>query len=335
MNKEEIAIRLREYNENTNYSLREIAEITDTDIKTVELYHSGKTEPSIDFLIKLSELYNVNIDTLLGKYQTDNLKSKTNKALYAISILSFFVLFIPAIFFNELNIIAAFDYAERYLLIASVLIISLSLSQVVIYHLYMYKNEFNKEYDFRRLLLIINGLMLMLTMFLVIIYQEKSVYMIITNSILVIISVVFNAVRYSRSRTMFERSRTLADNRRIISIISAFMALGFGGFLLIFIEVSDFIYVTICGGILVAYAIYTLLFGKTHLNSRRQAIILMIIPGVVLVYLWTHALIEDPDITLEIALMILLSTTLLSSPALLINYDLLEKKLESGSDNNE
>ena len=58
--------RIRILRENNNYSQREIAEYLGIDRSTYACYELGKTSPSVEVLVALSELYLVSCEFLLG-----------------------------------------------------------------------------------------------------------------------------------------------------------------------------------------------------------------------------------------------------------------------------
>lgn len=58
--------KLKILRENNNYSQRQVAEFLGVDRSTYAYYELGKTTPSIDVLVALSELYHVSCEFLLG-----------------------------------------------------------------------------------------------------------------------------------------------------------------------------------------------------------------------------------------------------------------------------
>ena len=79
--------RIRILRENNNYSQREIAEYLGIDRSTYACYELGKTSPSVEVLVALSELYLVSCEFLLGmkKRLQKNLNLTKGAFLYAIN----------------------------------------------------------------------------------------------------------------------------------------------------------------------------------------------------------------------------------------------------------
>ena len=82
--------RIRILRENNNYSQREIAEYLGIDRSTYACYELGKTSPSVEVLVALSELYLVSCEFLLGikpneKCLQKNLNLTKGAFLYAIN----------------------------------------------------------------------------------------------------------------------------------------------------------------------------------------------------------------------------------------------------------
>lgn len=53
-----------------NLYQRELAEIAGVKLRAYQLYEQGKTEPSIDVLIKFADLFGVTLDQLVGRKPT-------------------------------------------------------------------------------------------------------------------------------------------------------------------------------------------------------------------------------------------------------------------------
>lgn len=59
--------RLREFRLAHAFVQRELAEIAGIKIRAYQLYEQGKTEPSIDVLIKFADVFHVTLDELVGR----------------------------------------------------------------------------------------------------------------------------------------------------------------------------------------------------------------------------------------------------------------------------
>ncbi len=68
--------KLKEYRKKNNYTQIDIAKYLNIDQTTYSCYEIGKSEPSIDTLIKLSNLYNIDINELLGTNSTNYTKEQ-------------------------------------------------------------------------------------------------------------------------------------------------------------------------------------------------------------------------------------------------------------------
>ena len=58
---------LREQREKMGFSQTEVAKRINTSHQNVSRWESGKVLPSIDFCVKLAELYSVSLDELIGR----------------------------------------------------------------------------------------------------------------------------------------------------------------------------------------------------------------------------------------------------------------------------
>ena len=61
---------MRQLREIRNYSQRELSQLIGVSERTLQRYESGESEPTISVLIKLSQLYDVSIDEIVGNYTT-------------------------------------------------------------------------------------------------------------------------------------------------------------------------------------------------------------------------------------------------------------------------
>ena len=64
--KENISQQLRKLRESKNLTQKEVASKLNVDRSTYSYWENAKTEPSIKHLIKLSKIYNVTIDYIIG-----------------------------------------------------------------------------------------------------------------------------------------------------------------------------------------------------------------------------------------------------------------------------
>ncbi|MDY6367573.1 MAG: helix-turn-helix transcriptional regulator [Clostridia bacterium] len=71
-------MRLKEIREELNISQKELAEKLKVSPTNVYNYENGRTEPSIDMLIKIADLLNVSIDYLVGRSNENELLSSNN-----------------------------------------------------------------------------------------------------------------------------------------------------------------------------------------------------------------------------------------------------------------
>ena len=60
------AIRLKSLRTECNYTLQDVANYLSVNKATISYYEQGKRVPSFNNLLKLSELFNVSLDYLLG-----------------------------------------------------------------------------------------------------------------------------------------------------------------------------------------------------------------------------------------------------------------------------
>lgn len=79
--------RIRILRENNNYSQREIAEYLGIDRSTYACYELGKTSPSVEVLVALSELYLVSCEFLLGIKPNEKCNSIEKRILHVINTL--------------------------------------------------------------------------------------------------------------------------------------------------------------------------------------------------------------------------------------------------------
>ena len=79
--------RIRILRENNNYSQREIAEYLGIDRSTYACYELGKTSPSVEVLVALSELYLVSCEFLLGIKPNEKCNSIEKRILHVINAL--------------------------------------------------------------------------------------------------------------------------------------------------------------------------------------------------------------------------------------------------------
>ena len=64
--KDEVNVNLREIRTSREMTVQEIAEYLSCSFSAYSRYETGKREPSIDTLLKLSKLYHVSVDYLIG-----------------------------------------------------------------------------------------------------------------------------------------------------------------------------------------------------------------------------------------------------------------------------
>lgn len=62
---------LRQLREQHNWKQEEIARVLGIKRSTYTYYETGKTEPSLSRLLLLSKIYNVSLDTLVGRDRED------------------------------------------------------------------------------------------------------------------------------------------------------------------------------------------------------------------------------------------------------------------------
>lgn len=61
---------MRQLREFRNYSQRELSQLIGVSERTLQRYESGESEPTISVLIKLSQLYDMSIDEIVGNHTT-------------------------------------------------------------------------------------------------------------------------------------------------------------------------------------------------------------------------------------------------------------------------
>ena len=71
--------------ENNNYSQKQVAKFLGIDRSTYAYYELGKTTPSIDILVALSELYQVSCEFLLGIKEEKKCKNTEELVLHILS----------------------------------------------------------------------------------------------------------------------------------------------------------------------------------------------------------------------------------------------------------
>ena len=59
--------KLKECRQSHGYYQRELAEVAGISLRAYQLYEQGKTEPSIDVLIRFADIFNVSLDYLVGR----------------------------------------------------------------------------------------------------------------------------------------------------------------------------------------------------------------------------------------------------------------------------
>ena len=62
------SVRLREVRMLRKKTQKETADCLGMQLRSYQLYEQGRTEPSIEKLIKLADFFNVSLDYLLGRY---------------------------------------------------------------------------------------------------------------------------------------------------------------------------------------------------------------------------------------------------------------------------
>ena len=62
-----------------NFSQKEVATKINVTQRAYAFYEKGEREPSIDTLLKLSDIYNVPVDVIIGKYEIPEIKENANK----------------------------------------------------------------------------------------------------------------------------------------------------------------------------------------------------------------------------------------------------------------
>ena len=71
MSKEEIAAKLKAARENAGYKQEEVADYLDVTPQKVSSFETGRTRVDVDTLRKLCELYNMDVNYILGIEKTD------------------------------------------------------------------------------------------------------------------------------------------------------------------------------------------------------------------------------------------------------------------------
>lgn len=64
--------RLKEIRRKSPYTQKQIAEILSISITAYQYYESGRSQPSIEGLIKLADLFGVTIDYLVGRSESND-----------------------------------------------------------------------------------------------------------------------------------------------------------------------------------------------------------------------------------------------------------------------
>ncbi len=66
MNSNIFNMRIKDFRKLNNLTCREVAEKIGVSLQSMQRYENGKAEPNIEKLIKLSKLFGVSVDTLIG-----------------------------------------------------------------------------------------------------------------------------------------------------------------------------------------------------------------------------------------------------------------------------
>lgn len=74
MNEIDLPYRLRRLRDKKGYKQKEIANYLCVSRSTYAYYENGKTEPSLDAIVKISNLYGISIDRLLRRNKDKRLK---------------------------------------------------------------------------------------------------------------------------------------------------------------------------------------------------------------------------------------------------------------------
>lgn len=74
-----IGQKLREYRLRADISQKELCQILDCAPQTYSTYESGQHEPRLEVLVRLSYLYDVPVDWLMGKNRSDDVDLSTNE----------------------------------------------------------------------------------------------------------------------------------------------------------------------------------------------------------------------------------------------------------------
>ena len=61
---------MRQLREFRNYSQRELSQLIGVSERTLQRYESGESEPTVSVLVKLSQLYDISIDEIVGNHTT-------------------------------------------------------------------------------------------------------------------------------------------------------------------------------------------------------------------------------------------------------------------------
>lgn len=73
-------MRIREIREERELSQKELAAKMQVSPTNIYNYETGRTEPSIEVLLKLSQILNVSVDYLIGREDSDVQPSATNRS---------------------------------------------------------------------------------------------------------------------------------------------------------------------------------------------------------------------------------------------------------------
>lgn len=307
--------------------------LSEEEIRDIEL---GVQEISTEHLYMLAKLYNVSIDDILERYKTDDVRNKRNYILYVQSVLMFVLYYGCILTFGSDQLLI--DTHEKWLVftVFTLFLTGGIISFISLFLNYLYfKGQFNSEKQYRFINVIFSGWYMITALFNIFFLSYDALWFVIVFFLVSIVGIIEHVRRYSRSSMIYDKERTVGDNRNVVIIIGSILHGLYGLFLVLIIVtqsgIEDYFYVFFTGLVILISAIVTVLNRKRFMELRKVGTLLLLVPVVVNTVLFTHELITN-GYDWEIVPFLIGIPLIMAVPAFLFNYDLFEFLYEKTED---
>lgn len=331
MEMKKIGKRLFALREINKYSFEDIAAFCNTTVLDVTSWEDDECYPTMDSIIKLSQIYSMSTDDLLERYIQPRKLRNFQIVCYMLSLIMPLLLLIPTLNnpSNNYDVTLIFTGNFQVYKLIYLFLISMSLMYIVIQSMFV-TNSFKSERSYHRTSALITCLSLFTALSFTLSVNFSSDKF--ETLPYVILSYLFISIYHLYYvKTSIKKEKTVQRTRKIIAMVYAsvyFMQS------LIFLIMQDSIYdgahMMIMMLLLLGISISTPLIKEHFFKDRYRSMLLVGAPFIVFGIGVFFEVLSDGFVDAVITIIVVY--IVISIPALIMNYDIVVKRIKNRLD---